>query len=152
MKVSWSPGSVCHFLSKFWGFHLVPLPVGQWVFLGVGRWSYWIISSEFKRNFETGKESRQLHKERLCLLWVTYIQTESCRRPSEAFPAALRSAKRGTGMLNGATAKNRIWLLKEACPHWRKLRDLPPPALTPGVSWPLTTCVSKRHSFSFCVR
>lgn len=90
------------------------------------------------------KQSRQLHKE---LLWV-----ESGGRPSEAFTAALHSAKRGTGALKGAKAESRM-TTKEKYVHIDRNWGVFLPAVSPqGSTWPLTTCVSKRHSSSFHVR
>ena len=75
------------------------------VLLHVGRWRYWIISSELRRNFKTEEWNRQLHKVQLWnLLWVTYRQ-DLADKDSEAFRAALHALKRGTGRFKGAKAK-----------------------------------------------
>ena len=75
---------------------------------GVGRWSYWIISSELRRNFENEKWSRQLHKVQLwSLLWGTYIEAGRIGQTDdpEAFEDALCAAERGTAGLKEPKVK-----------------------------------------------
>lgn len=118
----------------------------------IGRQRYWIISSKLTRNFETEKQSRQFHKVQLwSLSWVTYTQAGRIR--PTGWSRGIRSCTlhhgKGYRGSKGARAKHGIWLPSEKHDHTDGDRGFSPP---PGISGPLTICVSIRHSSSFHIR
>ena len=75
----------------------------------VGRQMYWIMSCELRRNFKTGKHSRQLHKVQLwSLSWVTYIQAGLGKRWSRGIGSCTPSHQKECkgGFPGGAVVKN----------------------------------------------